>query len=321
MELGVLIVTYNSGACVLECLQSCRTFGLFDSADVLVVDNDSADDSVQNARQGGARVIANAANRGFAAAVNQGVRELGTPLVLLLNPDVTLASSVEPLVTDLHASGAAAAGGKLLNPDGSVQRGFQVRRFPTTLSLAFEALGINRLFPGNPVNQRYRCLDLDPDVAADVEQPAGAFLLFRTAAWESAGGLDENFFPLWFEDVDFLKRLADEGHRIRYVPQATAWHAGAHSLIRLKTDYRQLYWYGSLLTYLARHFSAIGRVLVASAVVLGMVLRSVMGTFRQMSIRPLGICAKVAWMAGNCVFNPKAFEEKRVLRAASPQAR
>ncbi len=74
-------------------------------------------------------------------------------------------------------------------------------------------LGLNRLWPGNPVNRRYRCLDLDLEAAADVEQPAGAFLLIRRDAWQALGGFDEGFHPIWFEDVDFLKRARDAGYR------------------------------------------------------------------------------------------------------------
>jgi len=312
MELGVLIVTYNSEACVADCLDSCRRFGLFENGGVLVVDNASADRSVTKAREAGAKVIANDRNLGFAAAVNQGTASLDTPFVLLLNPDTKLRTGVQALVEDCQATGAAAAGGMLTDAAGGAQSGFQVRRFPAVYSLAFEVLGLNRLFPWNPVNRKYRCLDLDPHVAADVEQPAGAFLLFRKESWSAVGGFDERFHPLWFEDVDFLKRLSDSGQRIRYVPKAAAEHAGGHSLVSLTSNYRQLYWYGNLLTYLALHNGSLGRALVAAAVVVGVTLRSVMGTIRYRSGWPLAVCGEILRMALNCVLNGKAFADQRV---------
>lgn len=321
MELGVLIVTYNSEACLTDCLDSCRLLGLFEDGRVLVVDNASEDGSVTKARDAGAKVIANDRNLGFAAAVNQGTASLDTPFVLLLNPDTKLRSGVRALVEDCHSTGAAAAGGMLTDASGGAQSGFQVRRFPTVSSLAFEALGLNRVFPWNPVNRKYRCLDLDPDVAADVEQPAGAFLLFRKESWSAVGGFDERFYPLWFEDVDFLKRLSDSGQRIRYVPQAVAEHAGGHSLASLTSNYRQLHWYGNLLTYLALHHGSFGRAVVAAAVVVGVTLRSVMGTIRFRTGWPLAVHGEILRMAASCVLEGKTFADKRIAGGFGRQQR
>ena len=64
-----------------------------------------------------------------------------------------------------------AAAGKLTGSQGRPQTGFSVRRFPTPLSLSFEVLGLDRIWPANPVNRRYRCLDLNLEAPADVEQP------------------------------------------------------------------------------------------------------------------------------------------------------
>lgn len=310
-----MIVTYNSEACLTECLTSCRRFGLFTTSDVLVVDNASRDGSVSRAREAGARVVENLENVGFAAAVNRGTALLDASYILLLNPDIQLQTGVESLLEDCRATGAAAAGGKLVGACGAVQRGFQVRRYPGVWSLVFETLGLNRLFPWNPVNRWYRCLDLDPDVACDVQQPAGAFLLFRKDCWEAAGGFDERFYPLWFEDVDFLKRISDGGKRIRYVPLAVAEHAGGHSLKGIDTNNRQLYWYGSLLTYLALHFSGAGRALVAAAVVMGVTLRSVMGTIRYRTLRPFEACGWIARLAASCVLDGKSFADQGIARS------
>ncbi len=110
------------------------------------------------------------------------------------------------------------------------RRGFTIRRFPTPLTLWFELCGFNRLWPSNPVNRRYRYLDRDLEQAGPVEQPAGAFLMFRRDVWERLGGFDEGFYPVWFEDVDFCRRAADAGYRIEYVPQVEAEHLGGHSV-------------------------------------------------------------------------------------------
>src|SRR5262249_29538696 len=149
------------------------------------------------------RLLANSANRGFAAAVNQGFAVSSSTYVLLLNPDVTIDSSLEPLRKACDLPGSAGAGGRLLGVDRRPQIGFMVRGLPTPATLILEALLLNRIWPGNPVNRQYRCLDRDYSVLGEVEQPAGAFLMVRRAVWQELDGLDEGFFPVWFEDVDF----------------------------------------------------------------------------------------------------------------------
>ena len=176
---GIVIVTFNSENQILECLDA----ALARSGDVVVVDNASADATCERVRaRPRARLLANPVNRGFAAAANLGIASLDCECVLLLNPDAVLLTGIEDLADACLRPGAAAAGGKLLDETGRPQRGFLLRRLPTPWTLAFEALGLNRLLPRNPVNRRYRCLDLDPDQPTSAEQPAGAFLMIRYVA-------------------------------------------------------------------------------------------------------------------------------------------
>ena len=159
--------------------------------------------------------IANATNRGFAAAVNQGFAATKSKYVLLLNPDAEISGGLDQLREACELPHAAAAGGRLVDSDGKPQAGFMVRQLPTPLVLTLEVLLLNRLWPNNPVNRRYRSLELNYDIQMPVEQPAGAFLMVaRRAVWEELGGFDEGFFPLWFEDVDFCRRAINRGHQL-----------------------------------------------------------------------------------------------------------
>ena len=118
------------------------------------------------------------------------------------------------------------------------------------------------------MNRWYRCLDFDPSLPAFVEQPAGAFFLFRRDAWQQLNGFDEAFYPIWFEDVDFCKRLIDGGWQIKYVPESRAVHEGGHSAGKLDRYRKSTYWYVSLLRYAYKHFSKLGFRLVCRAAVL-----------------------------------------------------
>jgi len=263
----------------------------------VVVDNASSDRTVEQVRRRpGIHLIANRTNPGFGAAANQGFRHLQTDVVLLLNPDVRLSTPISALIEACEHYGAAA--GQLTGKDGSVQRGFTIRRLPTAAALVFELLGINRLWPGNPVNRAYRYLDRDLHQGGPVEQPAGAFLMVRRDVWRQLGGFDEDFRPVWFEDVDFCRRAIDAGYRIEYVPQVRAQHSGGHSVKKLPPARMDEYWYGSLLTYAAKHFRPWPYRGVCLAAVLSAVPRSVAGMIRGPGRNPVVSSYKITQLAG-----------------------
>jgi GT2 family glycosyltransferase len=293
-RIGIVVVAYNSEREIGRCLDSLPA-----GVETVVVDNASRDGTRREvANRRAVRLIANPWNRGFAAAANQGIGALDCDLALLLNPDVELVSGLDSLASQCALAGVAAAGGKLLGEDGCSQAGFMVRRLPRPLTLAFETLGLNRLFPRNPVNRRYRYFDLDPDAEASVEQPAGAFLMIRRDVWRQLGGFDESFFPVWFEDVDFAKCAAMAGYTMRYSPLAVAKHSGAHSVGQLPRPTRDLYWYGSLLKYAGKHFARDGVVVVCACVVVGSVLRALLCLPRERRLEAFYGCARIIRLAG-----------------------
>ncbi len=304
------------------------------SAGVVVIDNASIDSTLDEVRARNAvRIVANRENRGFAAGVNQGVEaekpvqppispkagetgdspgfsaragETGdspgfsspgfSEYYLLLNPDVYLRTGIEPLVEATRQNGLAA--GRLTDETGKTQEGFTIRRFPTPLTLWFELLGLNRMWPSNPVNRRYRYLDRDLDSGAVVEQPAGAFLMFRKDVWERLGGFDEGFQPIWFEDVDFCLRAARLGYKPYYEPKVAAEHVGGHSILRIGVGCRQQYWCASLLRYAAKHFPSVAYRGICVAVLLTSVPRAVAGMIQERSLSPILSCVNIVGLAG-----------------------
>lgn len=297
-ETGIVIITYNSAAEIGACLDAALRSG----AEVVVVDNQSHDGTLAEVRKRDVRLIANATNRGFAAAANQGFSVLQTTYVLLLNPDAVVISDLEPLREACALPGAGGAGGRLIGADGYAQVGFMVRKFPNPTSLALEALLLNRLWPANPVNRRYRAVGLDYTVRQEVDQPAGAFLMVPRAVWQELGGFDEGFHPLWFEDVDFCRRAVDVGYRLYYEPRAVAKHTGGHSIPELTVEMRQFYWYRSLLRYSAKHFRPTGLRVVCLAVVTGSFLRIFGELVLHRSLQSMAAYGKVVRLASRCFF-------------------
>jgi GT2 family glycosyltransferase len=296
-ETGIVVVTYQSRAEIGACLDAALATG----AEIVVVDNASTDRTVEEVRRRPVRLIANSTNRGFAGAVNQGFAALQSPYILLLNPDSVLQTGLESLREACALPGAAGAGGLLLDASGRPQTGFMVRRFPTAAALSLEALLLNRVWPQNPVNRRYRALDIDYSCRTEVEQPAGAFLMLRRSVWEELGGFDESYYPLWFEEVDFCRRAADRGYRLYYDPNAVAKHTGAHSIAQLTVEMRRIYWYRSLLKYSARHFRPLAFRGLCLAVAAGAVVRMLAETVLERRLQPVAVYGEVVRLAGQAL--------------------
>jgi len=313
LAVAAVIVTYFSEEVIDACLEAISRVNIMSSAasqiTPIVVDNASTDGTVERVREhAGVRLIANRQNLGFAAAANQGSRAAeDADLVLLLNPDACLLDSVDPLMEACQQHGLAA--GKLVGTNGSVEAGFSVRRLPTPAALLFELLGINRLWPSNPVNRRYRALDLNLDQPGPVEQPAGAFLMVRRDVWEKLDGLDERFYPVWFEDVDFCRRALDAGYRIEYVPSVAARHRGGHSVGQVGEGNRALYWCVSLLKYSRKYFRPVAFRGICLGVVAGSIPRMFLGLMAARSLSPLNSCLKIMRYGGACFLRPALAEK------------
>ena len=295
LRCSAIIVTYNSGDSIWACLEALVN----QDCEIVIVDNASRDETVPRVEEFVAwhpvRLVANPENLGFAAAVNQGARESAGDVLLVLNPDaIAEPGAVKALLQCLETSGAVAVGGALLDNDGQPARGFAFRRLPTLISLLYEAMLVNRLWPRNPVNRRYRCLDADHSQQQEVEQPAGACLAITRAAWDSVGGFDEQFFPVWFEDVDLCQRLLEHGGKIVYCPAARFRHSGGHSVGQLPFRDQQLFWYGNMLRYARKHLSSAEVATLRVGIVAGMLLRSLAALFGARQA-PLGETLSAYW--------------------------
>jgi GT2 family glycosyltransferase len=297
-----VIVTYNSEDVIHSCLDALNRHA--PETPVTIVDNASTDRTPEAVRRrAGVEVLAQATNRGFAGAVNLGFRATREECVLLLNPDVRLAAPLARLAEACTIHGLAA--GVLTDQSGRPQRGFTIRRLPTPAALAFELLGVNRVWPFNPVNRRYRYLDRDLSQAGPVEQPAGAFLMVRRDVWERLGGFDERFHPVWFEDADFCGRALRQGFRIELVPSVRAVHLGGHSVRRLPPGSRARFWYASLLEYAAGQFSPMEYRAVCLAALCSAVPRMIAGILKERSFSPVTTWIEILSSAGRRLVSPE----------------
>lgn len=220
---SVIIVHYETPALLRQCLAAVTGPGMATVAEVRVIDNASRGSAVQAVAAAfpGVEFEFNAANVGFAAACNQGMRAGAAPYCLLLNPDAILdAGALARLVATMEVGprvGAVAP--RLVNPDGSLQ--YSCRRFPARGWLLVRAARLDRWFPG--AMDRYLMRDWDHGAEAPVDWAMGACLLLRRQALAQVGWLDPGFF-MYYEDLDLCYRLWARGWEVRYAAQAVVRH-------------------------------------------------------------------------------------------------
>ena len=270
-SISAVVVSFNSAADLPDCLRSVRSEGV---ADVVVVDNASADASVEVVRRADpdAKIVETGANLGFGSAANRGVAVTTGDHVLILNPDTvvepgTLKALSEALDRD---PGLAAVGPRLENVDGTLYP--SVRRFPD-LTVAFGHAFLGLVWPRNPATRRYRMLDWDHDQpAAGVDWVSGACVLVRRTAFEMVGGFDEAYF-MYVEDVDLCWRLGQAGWRIGYEPAGRVVHAlgGSSRLVpyRMIAEHHR-----SLLRFVSKSSAGTRRAIIP-VVAAGLAVRTV----------------------------------------------
>lgn len=168
-------------------------------------------------------VVANRENLGYSRAVNQAIRAATGRYVLILNPDIeVIPGAIDELARHLDAHpDTGIAGGKLLNPDGSLQ--YSCRTFYTLFTLLHRRTPIGRLFPNSSVVRDHLMLDWDHESVREVDWMLGACLMVRNEAIRDVGLMDERFF-MYFEDVDWCYRMKQHGWKVVYVPGARMKH-------------------------------------------------------------------------------------------------
>lgn len=225
MDLSIIIVNYKTKELLLSCLDAIydhRPMPL--NFEVTVVDNASCDGSVEalNSRFSHVKLIVNGDNLGLAKAINQGLRVSRGRYVLLLSPDIIFSSQVFIKMVefmDTHPE-AGAISPLLLDPDKAARPLYG--RFPTLFSHFSRLLGIRQLIP-DFLGKRCRMkIDTSCDFIS-MDWLMSACLMFKSEVLKKAGDLDENFF-FYFEDMEFTRRLKDQGWKLYLIPKLPVIH-------------------------------------------------------------------------------------------------
>lgn len=253
MDLSIIIVSWNVKEKLRDNLRA-----LFESQnvnfEVFVVDNNSHDGSAEMVKKEYPQVklIANRENLGFARANNQAIKQASGEYILLLNPDMrvfddTLSNMVAWL--NWHER-VFVAGCKLVDETSQIVK--HVRHFPTFLDQLVIVLKIPHLFPS--VLNKYLKNDFDYTKSAQVDSVRGGFFMIRKEAIEKVGLLDERYF-LWFEEVDYCRRVELAGGEVWYVSGAECIDLVGQSFKQLNLVVKQKYFRDSMLKYFKKWHS------------------------------------------------------------------
>ena len=270
MTSAVAVINWNSGTLLHTCIDS--LLATTKGAEILVVDNASSDNSLEPVAHFRDRVdfIRNSVNRGFAAAVNQAFQSTSSTYVLILNPDVQVPPGAIQLLEEfMDAQPRAGAVG------GYAGDKYLPRAFPTLGSLVRENLGLGYQTAVVPDKREFggHTLRSEAVQAISVDQPAAAAIMIRRDAYDEAGGFDERFFPAWYEDVDFCRRIKAHGWEIFFLRAAEFVHSGGYSADALGNETFLRTYYGNQLKYVEKHFGPLSQALVRTSIAVGMIGR------------------------------------------------
>ncbi len=253
--ISVIIVSWNVQEYLRHCLYSLEADHQCSNYEIIVVDNNSTDDSVVMLRKEfpEVKLIQNKTNTGFAKANNQGINLSKGEFILLLNPDTQVAKgSISKLLLFLRNNeDVGIVGPKLLNPDGTLQA--SGLNFPALTNNLFGYFRVRKAATG--------AYFLNTDKSIVVDALVGACLLVKREVIEQVGGFDEDYF-MYVEEADWCYRIRQAGWSICYVPSAEVIHYGgqsskhvpAHTYVALRK---------SRILFVLKHHSRIQAILLS----------------------------------------------------------
>lgn len=311
LKLSVIIVNYNVKYYLDQCIRSVlRAFEEMNTpAEIIVVDNHSADGSVDYLEQRYpqklfpmVRFVRSAHNLGFARANNIAIRQSRGEYVLLLNPDTivgedALKASVDFM--DVHED-AGAVGVRMLGAQG--RRAMESRRgLPTPMVSFFKMLGFCNRWPHHRLFGKYYMGYLPWDEPCQIEVVSGAYCMLRRKALDEVGLLDEDFF-MYGEDIDLSYRVLKGGYHNYYLPVDILHYKGESTQ---KSSFRYVHvFYEAMLIFFRKHYSGMTFLLSLpiKTAIYAKALMALVGMLSERMRKSLGFFAPSAEGAQHYVF-------------------
>ncbi|MFH1767105.1 MAG: glycosyltransferase family 2 protein [Patescibacteria group bacterium] len=251
-DLSIVVVTYKENLDVLKaCFDSVQASqGL--NYELLIIDN-GANDATRGLLESYplARYIRNMENKGFSAAVNQGMKLSTGKYILLLNPDTLFEpETLFRMILRLNKDENVGISSCLIRyPDGGIQE--SIRRFPRLLDQLQMLFKVPHVRQTKAFNN-YMMREADPSQVLDVDSIMGAFMFIRRDVIDEIGLFDERYF-IWFEEVDYCKMAHDAGWKVRHYGDLEIMHHKGHMFSKIATLRKQRWIRTSLRKYMRKH--------------------------------------------------------------------
>lgn len=277
MDLSVVIVNYGTFELTKNTVNSILDYSYPFSVEIIVVDNDSPDDSLSRLKQyfnDKVRFISSSENRGFAAGNNIALRQLDSKYVLLLNSDtIVWQNTLESIFNYMEDNpGVGACGCQVLLEDNSLDKACK-RSFPNVKNSFFRLFHI----PTNSSDDNYNLDDLDDDGVYEIDCLTGAFIFTRKEVLDEVGLLDETFF-MYGEDIDFCYRIKKAGWPIIYYGKEKITHFKGASSKRQRP--KLIYeFYRAMYIYYKKHHANEANIITNITVYFGIALLCVLKLF------------------------------------------
>jgi GT2 family glycosyltransferase len=238
-----------------QCLLSVRKSSCGLNAEVIVIDNNSTDGSLEylQPKFPEVRFVSNRTNTGFAKACNEGLANAKGEFVLFLNPDTIVPEDCfQKCISFFETnSDCGAIGVKMVDGSGNFLKESK-RSFPSPVTSLFKLFGLSALFPKSKLFSRYHLGHLDKNADHEVDVLAGAFMMIRKKALQEVGGFDKAFF-MYGEDVDLSYRIQKAGYKNYYFSGTTIIHFKGESTRRGSLNYVRVF-YKAMSIFVRKHY-------------------------------------------------------------------
>jgi len=257
-QVSACVVNWNTVDLLRDCLRSLELQLHGASIETIVVDNASSDGSAEMVAQEFPHVtlVANRENLKFARANNQAMMRARGKYVLLVNSDiVALPGAIERMAAylDDHPD-AGMVTCKLVYPDGRPQN--SCLNFPTLFTEFSDLTTMQRRHPRSPFWARYTMAGWNHGETRDVEQPMASFVMARREVLDTVGYLDPQF-PIYYNDVDWCRRIRNAGWSIVFLADASVIHHRRASTDQLG-GWRVVEHHRGKRTFYRKHYGALG---------------------------------------------------------------
>lgn len=263
--ISVIIVNYNVRYFVEQTVRSVLQSNCSDSVEIIIVDNASADESVDYLKRqlpSDIKIIANQENLGFAKANNLALEQAKGDFVLFLNPDTIIGDNVLDTMAAFlrkHPK-AGAAGACMIGANGEFAPESR-RALPSPFVSFCKMSGLQSLFPKSRIFGRYYMKFLDKEKQNRIDVISGACLFMRKDLALQLNGFDTTYF-MYGEDIDLSYRILKSGFQNWYLPVRILHYKGESTS---KSSYRYVKtFYDAMIIFYRKHYKGYNHILSAA---------------------------------------------------------